>query len=47
MNGAQDNSRYGPSDQSNLPNGTNNVDHYNDSGMVLNFHCTSIENGVD
>jgi len=47
MNGAKDNARYGSSDQSNLSSGTNNVDHYNDSGMVLNFHLASTENGLD
>jgi len=46
MNGAQDNARYGLTDQSNLSSGSNNVDLYNNSGMVLNFHWASAEYGL-
>jgi len=45
MNGAQGNARYGLPDQSNLSGGSNNVDQYNNSGMVFHFYCASIENG--
>lgn len=47
MNGVQDNARYdGLTDQSNLSRGPNNVDLYNDSGIVLNFYCASTKNGL-
>lgn len=37
MNGAQNNSIYGLTDQSNVSSGSNNADVYNDSGMIFEF----------